>query len=596
VMAAGIIYMILMGRRLLPRRDIGKELSATAGVDLGDFFALEERLFILELPEDSSLVRKTLAESRLGAALGLNVIAVIGDGGMQLAPAADTVLQPGQKLLASGRLDRLEEISDNHFLRVEEEGLSIERLFSQEVILAEVELNKGTDLVGQTVEGARLRERLGFNLLAVNRGGVLQRTGLRRVVFELGDILLIQGTSEQLEAWYFASGLPVEVVDQVDVYRLQECLFALQVPPDSILVGKSLGKSHLRDAFGLSVLGITRQGETHLLPTPDVEFMVGDILLVEGKPEDISALRGLQELEMGKVSDAELSALETERVGMAEVVLSPHSNLAGKTLRQIHFREKYGLSVLAIWREGRAYRSNLRDSAIKFAYSLLAHGLRQKLILLGGEPDFLVLTQSAQQVQRTDKAPLALAVMLIVLLPVIFGALPIVITAVLGAILMVLTGSLTMEEAYRSIEWKAIFLIAGVLPLGLALERTGAANLLADGIVSMVGAYGPLAVTAGLFILAALSSQVMPNPAVAVLLAPIAYNTARDLGISPYPLLMTVAVSASAAFLSPVGHAANVLIMGPGGYRFKDYLKVGLPLTLVVLVLLLLVLPVFWPY
>jgi di/tricarboxylate transporter len=135
-----------------------------------------------------------------------------------------------------------------------------------------------------------------------------------------------------------------------------------------------------------------------------------------------------------------------------------------------------------------------------------------------------------------------------------------------------------------------------MLPLGIAMQKTGAASYLAQEMVSLVGAWGSIAVMAGLFILAALASQVMPNPAVAVLLAPIALNTASDLGISPYPLLMAVAVSASAAFLSPVGHSVNIMVMGPGGYRFSDYLKVGLPLTLVVLVVVVLVMPIFWPF
>jgi di/tricarboxylate transporter len=183
----------------------------------------------------------------------------------------------------------------------------------------------------------------------------------------------------------------------------------------------------------------------------------------------------------------------------------------------------------------------------------------------------------------------------VVLLPAILGWLPIYITAVMGATLMVVAGCLTMEEAYRSIEWKAVFLIAGMLPLGIAMQQTGAARLLADAGVSTVGGLGPLAVIAGLFVLTTLATQVMPNAAVAVLLAPIALNTANDLGMSPYALMMTVAVAASASFLSPVSHPANVLIMGPGGYRFTDYIRVGLPLTVVVLVITLLVLPLFWP-
>jgi di/tricarboxylate transporter len=176
------------------------------------------------------------------------------------------------------------------------------------------------------------------------------------------------------------------------------------------------------------------------------------------------------------------------------------------------------------------------------------------------------------------------------------GWVPIAISAIIGVSLMIITRCLTMEEAYRAVEWKAIFLIAGMLPLGVAMQQTGAAQLLANGMVSAVGNLGPVVMMAGFFLLAALASQVMPNPAVAVLLAPIALSTASDLNISPYPLMMAVAVSASAAFLSPVGHAANVLVMGPGGYRFSDYVKVGMPLTLITMVVVLFVVPFIWPF
>jgi di/tricarboxylate transporter len=173
---------------------------------------------------------------------------------------------------------------------------------------------------------------------------------------------------------------------------------------------------------------------------------------------------------------------------------------------------------------------------------------------------------------------------------------PISIAAVAGAVAMVLTGCLTMEEAYRSIEWKAVFLIAGMLSLGIAMEQTGTARLLAEGLVTTLGGLGPLAVVTGLFLLGTAATQVMPSAAVAVLLIPMALNAAGDLGVSPYPLAMGVAIAASASFLSPVAHPANVFIMGPGGYRFSDYIRVGLPLTLVVLFVMLLVVPVFWPF
>jgi di/tricarboxylate transporter len=214
---------------------------------------------------------------------------------------------------------------------------------------------------------------------------------------------------------------------------------------------------------------------------------------------------------------------------------------------------------------------------------------------LGGEPDFLVLTEDAQEPPRLERAPVAALVMFGVLTSAILGWVPIAIAALVGATVMVLVGCLSMEEAYRHIEWRVVFLIAGMLPLGIAMQQTGTAELLAGQLVGTVGKAGPIALVAGVFLLTALISQVMPNAAVAVLMAPVAITTASQLGISPHSVTMTVALATSAAFLSPVAHPANSLVMGPAGYRFRDFVKVGLPLTAVVLVVVMLVLPVFWP-
>jgi di/tricarboxylate transporter len=339
-----------------------------------------------------------------------------------------------------------------------------------------------------------------------------------------------------------------------------------------------------------------RDGETHLIPKPTEKLQGGDMLIVKGRQSDLTVVKGMQSLEIDPQVPDDLGEIESEEIGLVEATLSPHTTLAGKTLRELNFRAKFGLSVLAIWRGGRAYRSGLRDMSLRFGDALLLYGPRERLRMLGSEPDFLVLSGEAQEAPKLKKAPIAMIIMALVLVPVIFGWVSIAISAVAGVALMILTGCLTIEEAYRSIEWKAVFLIAGMLPLGIAMQQTGAASFLANGVVAAVGGFGPLAVTASLFILAALASQVMPNPAVAVLLAPIALNAASDLGISPYALMMTVAISASAAFLSPVGHSANVLVMGPGGYRFSDYIKVGLPMTIVVLVVVLFVQPLVWPF
>jgi di/tricarboxylate transporter len=595
VMVAGIGFMVLVGRHLLPSRDI-KDLPENDQADPGEFFGLRERLFVIRLPHDSILAGKTLAQSRLGAALGLNVLAILRAEQNRLAPGPAALLRAGDRLLVEGRPEHLAELRGKRLLVMDHDHLAVERLLSAEVNLAELTLSAQSSLPGQTLEQIDFRRRFGVVVVAIRRGGGVVRTNLERLPLQRGDVLLVQGSQGQLDALQAEPDFEVCCAEALKVYHLEERLAAMRLPPESALIGKTLVESRLGEAFGLGVMGIVRDGATRLMPDPEERLVASDLLLVKSRPEDLATLEGLQSLELDPQAPPDLKELESEHVGLVEVVLSPRTTLAGKTLRQIYFRDKYGLSVLAIWRQGRAYRSNLRDMALRFGDALLLYGSRERVRMLGEEPDFLVLTEAAQEAPRLNKAPLALLTMAAVLAPVILDWVPIAIAAVTGVVLMILTGCLTMEEAYRAIEWKAVFLIAGMLPLGIAMEQTGAARFLAEGMVGLVGGLGPLAVMAGLFLLAALASQVMPNAAVAVLLAPIALNTASDLAISPYPLLMAVAVSASAAFLSPVGHSANVLVMGPGGYRFADYTKVGIPLTLVVLVIVLLVVPVVWPF
>ena len=284
----------------------------------------------------------------------------------------------------------------------------------------------------------------------------------------------------------------------------------------------------LGDAFGLSIQGIIRQGQTELMPSPEEKLQAGDILVIKGKQEDLNTIQGLQNLLIETETQPDLAELETDETGLIEAVLSPRSTLAGKAVRELEFRSRYGLTILAIWREGRAYRSHLRDMKLRLGDALLLFGPRRRLHLFGSEPDFLVLSEEAQPAPRIKKAPLAIAIMTLVLLPVIFNWLPISISAIVGVSLMILTGCLRMDEAYQLIEWKAVFLIAGMLPLGIAMDQTGAAQFLSSSLFSMVGTSSPFIITSVLFFLAALGSQIMPNPAVAVILAPIALSAATN--------------------------------------------------------------------
>lgn len=386
-------------------------------------------------------------------------------------------------------------------------------------------------------------------------------------------------------------------IDLVDSYRLGERLFRARIPAGSRLVGQKLADSSLREEFELTVIGLDRQGKLSLALEKDMVLQRGDVLLIEGMVDNLVWAEATGWLDVQPEVGVEDRDLQSEVVGIAEVLLAPRSALVGKTLAETLFREKYGLTVLAILRDGRPRRTGLVDLPLRFGDTLLVQGPRQKIRILQREPDFVVMGDiEVAPVVRAKKAPVAIGLVVLMLVPVVAGWLPIAASALLAGILMVLTGCLTMDEAYQSIEWKAVFLVAGTLPLGIAMQETGTAEYLAGFLVGTLGGLHPLALLAGFYILTNLLTQFMSNAASTMLIAPIAIGAAQQLGSEPYALLMTVAVAASAGFLTPVAHQSNVLVMGPGGYRFGDYFKSGLPLDLLTFVVTLAIVPLIWPW
>jgi di/tricarboxylate transporter len=591
-----ILFMVLLGRRLLPVRDPSAEFTDPKKTDWGNIYDLGERLFTVRVPDESFLAGKTLASSRLGATLGFNVIGILRNGRTILSPDPNADLHPGDRLVVVGRPDRLDELSRFGELQVETALNESNGPSTAEIEMAKVGLSSSSPLIGQTLKQSDFRRRFGVNVLAIFRKGSAIRKNLQDIPLRPSDVLLVQGLTHKIAALQENDDFLLSKIESAEISRLHESLLAIRIPEDSPLAGKTLAESHLGDAIGLTVISIYRSGSTLLAPPATEKLKVDDILLVEGDKEDLQAIGKLQKLEIERKLTSDVQELETEQIGLAEAVLSPHSSLFDQTLRQIGFREKYRLSVVAIWREGQAYRSNLGNIPLRLGDGLLLYGHRDQMKRLAREPDFLVLYEEAQAVPNLEKAPLSVSILGLVLLPVLFGWLPISIMAVVGAGLMVLSRCLTMEEAYRAIDWRAVFLIAGTLPLGLALEQTGAARMIADQVVAFVGDYGAIGLLAGLFLITSIATQAMPSVATVVLLAPIAVSTSQDLGVSPYPFLMAVAVAASTGFHSPVSHPANVLVLGPGGYRYSDFFKVGIPLTLVVFVLVLLFVPLFFPF
>lgn len=598
VMVIGVLFVALIGRLLLPKRrsERGRQVSQRS---LRSRYKLHERTFMMRVPRDSVLVGKTLAESRIGTSTGLIILAMVRSGRSEPLPSRQAVLRGGDGILVQGRLDQFRELRRWSDLVIEREAPVLKSMVAAKVAYAEVTLADTSPLVGELVRHADFRSRCNVAVVGLRRGDRYRLTNLAYVPLRAGERVLVQGeleAVEQLEKFDDFTDVEVLTPDRLaEEYHTDERMFVVRLPKSSDLAGATLNKSRLAEVFDFRVAAIFREGALTVMPRGDEELVGGDLLLIEGQLSDLEVLRGLQELEIETSVPSSLGALDSERLTLMDATLDPRSRLAGRTVGELNFRERYGIELAGIWREGETIGTELANERLQIGDALLLLGPRDRLQLLSSDSDFLILTPLGQEPPDTRRAPLAAAIMLGVVLAVMLGYAPISVAAVVGGSIMVLTGCLNMEQAYRAIDWRAIFLIAGMLPLGTAMQETGAATYLADQVMALLGEAGPWPVIMGLYVLTAMATMIIPTAALVVLMSPIVLSAMSDMGLQPETAMMAVAMAASASFTSPISHPANILVMGPGGYRFVDYLKVGVPLTIVVFVAVMVLLPILWP-
>lgn len=378
-------------------------------------------------------------------------------------------------------------------------------------------------------------------------------------------------------------------------YEMEKHQFQLLVADDSPLVGETLEKLGLGSILGLNVYAVKREGETladidgsFILRAGDMLFIHGGQSLGQGSRETDDLLNGLQSLE--PCENVELGVMIEKEVGLAEVTLSPQSTLAGKKIAELNFRRRYGLQVQAIWRKGQVLSSGLRRETLEMGDAILLSGSTERIDDLIKDPDFLMLThqkKSDSGVKSKSKAVVASCVMLGVVGLVLFGVLPIAVAAIAGVVVMVGMRCLHMDEAYRAIEWQSVFLIACMIPMGTAMQESGAAQWIAEGVAYAAEPFGAWGMVIGLYILTSVATTIVPTTALVLIMAPIAMGAAAKFNLPPHMIMMAVAMAASASFTSPISHPANVMVMGPGGYRFIDYVKMGVLLAIIVMVTVL---------
>jgi di/tricarboxylate transporter len=361
-----------------------------------------------------------------------------------------------------------------------------------------------------------------------------------------------------------------------DQYQIEQNLHELEVLRGSPLADKSIAEGAWGSRLQLAIIALTRNFRPILAPEPEEVIRTGDHILVQGsiQTDSISA-NGLSLCDFRVRADD----ISNETITLAELVITPRSEFIGHSLLEMNFREKFGLNVLGIWREGKPLLADFASLPLHFGDALLVQGLAARIHGLHRVTEFILLQEDPDAVLKPRKQRLAFAITFLTLGIASLGFLSVSELVLAGAVLLLLTGCLDMGEAYHSIEWKAIFLIAGMWPLSIAIRSTGLAQAAVGALQGVWGQISPLAVAAILILITLLLTQFMSGQVASLVLAPVAIVAATTLNIDPRGFAMAVALACSLAFPTPFGHPVNVMVMNPGNYRFRDYLRVGLPLT-----------------
>lgn len=399
-------------------------------------------------------------------------------------------------------------------------------------------------------------------------------------------------------------------------YGISNNLFRLLAGDKAKITGKTIINLDIRNKYGLNILEI-RRGDasrhkflktiTQKLADPETIIQPGDILYISGSFSQIEKFAADYALDLldGHTTEETKSGstLDFYDIGIAEIVFMPTSRLLNRSIMEIGFRDKFNVNVLGIRRKQEYILQDIGKAQVHGGDVLLVQGAWKDIARLNREDaDWVVLGQPLEEASKVTldyKAPVAAAIMLLMIAMMVFDFIPVApVTAVMiAALLMVLTGCFrNVEAAYKTINWESVVLIAAMLPMSLALEKTGASAYISDSLVSGLGDYGPFALMAGIYFTTSLLTMFISNTATAVLLAPIALQSAIQMGISPIPFLFAVAVGASMCFASPFSTPPNALVMPAGQYKFMDYVKVGLPLQIIMGIVMVFVLPLLFPF
>ncbi|HET8865038.1 MAG TPA: SLC13 family permease [Gracilimonas sp.] len=381
-----------------------------------------------------------------------------------------------------------------------------------------------------------------------------------------------------------------------ETFELQSYLTDVILLPNSPFVDTPLHNTKLIQDLDLDIVEVLDKDGTSKSDRQNIKLQEKDTLRIRGSVKELNKLLNREDVLIKPNKNWEDKDFEVGNAQLVEAVIAPESSFEGKKLKNIELYHQYEALVLAIRQKGEIQQEHLPDIRMQSGTSLLLYAKKERVNDIKTAEEFVLATEIDVPDFKQSKIPVAIGIIAGVVGFAAFGILPIVATAICGVILMVLTGCLSNEEAYQSINWKVIFLLGGVLPLGIAMQKTGAAQLLADGIITNFEALGPTAVLSAFFFLSMMLTNLISNQATAALLAPIAIEASTVINVNADPLLVAVTMAASLSFMSPIGYQTNTMIFGPGQYKFIDFVKVGTPLNILFWIIGTFAIPIFWPF
>ncbi len=390
--------------------------------------------------------------------------------------------------------------------------------------------------------------------------------------------------------------LPSRRAEQLtDVYQLGEYVTELHVMEGSPLIGQRIGQTELSKNHDVTVIEI-RRGTRAIRATSGETVQAHDLLLVRARPDKLLAVTTELKLEIEPEFKLRDETIRSTDVKLCETIVPPSSPYIGRTLVELRFGEKTGVIALAVQRTGHVLREKLSTVRLRIGDALLLLGEQADIDRVRAEDGLLVLNEMETPVRHRGKTLLALGVFGLVVVLAALKILPIIVGALAAVLVLIIARCLRPEQAYGAVDWRVLIMLAGILPLGIAMEKTGAAQAITDVVLQLAGRESPIALLAGIYLVTAILTEFMSNTGAAVLIAPIAIATAQSIGLDPKPFLIAVTFAASTSFATPVGYQTNTMVYNAGGYRFSDFVRVGVPLNLLFWGLSVYLIPLFWPF